>query len=208
MNHEAEAIHDLNRAIEIDPKTHKAYPLRALYKALHQDRQGAESDLALGISIDASDPLIPRIQSKIQEIRVQGSVPSPQPLVPSSQNVSDQQILDMINSAMIKARQGDTQGAIADLNYTIKIRPNPISYFNLAQIMVASGNRASAIDNYDKGIAIMDRPDARPYFDRALLKCQGGDLAGGIRDFDKALSIDPNYQQAAMLRNEARAQLH
>jgi tetratricopeptide (TPR) repeat protein len=87
---------------------------------------------------------------------------------------------------------GDNQGAIADYDKAIKIKPNYANaYNNRGSAKYNLGDKKGAIADYNQAIKI--KPDyAKAYHNRAIAKSDLGDNKGASADYDKAMKIEPD----------------
>jgi len=92
-----------------------------------------------------------------------------------------------------KGQSGDNQGAIADYNQAIKIKPDyALAYNNRGWSKHELGDNQGAIADYNQ--AIKFKPDdALAYNNRGIAKSDLGDKQGAITDYNQAIQINKNW---------------
>jgi tetratricopeptide (TPR) repeat protein len=114
---------------------------------------------------------------------------------------------EWFNSGYNKGESGDYQGAIADYNQAIKIKPDyAAAYNNRGNPKSNLGDYQGAIADYNQAIQI--KPDyATAYYNRGLFKSNLGDKQGAIADYNQAIKIQPDYAKAYYNRGSAKDDL-
>ncbi|GCA76137.1 lipopolysaccharide assembly protein B [Microcystis aeruginosa NIES-2520] len=114
---------------------------------------------------------------------------------------------EWLNSAYNKGESGDYQGAIADYNQAIKIKPDyAAAYINRGIAKSDLGDKQGAIADYNQAIKI--KPDyADAYLNRGVAKSDLGDKQGAIADYNQAIKIKPDYALAYLNRGVAKSDL-
>jgi len=114
---------------------------------------------------------------------------------------------EWFNSAYNKGESGDKQGAIADYNQAIKIKPDyALAYNNRGNAKYNLGDKQGAIADYNQAINI--KPDyADAYNYRGIAKKNLGDYQGAIADYNQAIKIKPDYADAYNNRGLAKYEL-
>ena len=114
---------------------------------------------------------------------------------------------EWFNSAYNKGESGDKQGAIADYNQAIKIKPDyAYAYNNRGSAKDDLGDYQGAIADYNQAINI--KPDyADAYNNRGIAKKNLGDKQGAIADYNQAINIKPDYALAYNNRGVAKSDL-
>ena len=101
-----------------------------------------------------------------------------------------------VNSAENRARNGDLDGAVADLTQAIALDPkNANNYRYRALLRIAKSDLPAAIGDLTQSIALNGR-NAEAYLYRGLAKNQLGDGVGAIADVEKAVAVDPTLDRA------------
>jgi tetratricopeptide (TPR) repeat protein len=110
------------------------------------------------------------------------------------------------NRGLNKNELGDKQGAIADYNQAIQIKPDYARAFcNRGDSKNELGDKQGAIADYNQAIQI--KPDyAEDYFNRGLAKYNLGDYQGAIADYNQAIQIKPDlalaYNNRGVVKND------
>ncbi len=114
---------------------------------------------------------------------------------------------EWFNSAYNKGESGDYQGAIADYNQAINIKPDYAdAYLNRGNAKKNLGDKQGAIADYNQAINI--KPDyADAYNNRGIAKKNLGDKQGAIADYNQAINIKPDYALAYNNRGIAKSDL-
>jgi len=101
-----------------------------------------------------------------------------------------------INSAETRARNGDIDGALADLTQAIALdQSHAPTYRYRALLHIAKDEMAPAIADLTQSIAL-DGKNADTYLYRALAKNRLGDMDAAIADAEKAVAVDPKNDSA------------
>jgi tetratricopeptide (TPR) repeat protein len=99
--------------------------------------------------------------------------------------------LSLNNRAWAKFKLGQCDGAVDDIDKSIKIDESAYSLHTKASILSCQKRYREAIDYFDKAISLLDKPESIYYFDRGITKEKIGDKEGAKVDFEKAISIEP-----------------
>ncbi len=106
-----------------------------------------------------------------------------------------------------KSDLGDKQGAIADYNQAIKIKPDLAeAYLGRGLVRFDLEDNQGAIADYNQAIKI--KPDlAEAHLGRGYAKGTLGDNQGAIADFNQAIKIKPDLADAYRNRGLAKSNL-
>lgn len=107
---------------------------------------------------------------------------------------------------LAKKEQGDYQGAIADYNRAIEIKPYSPAYTNRGVAKGMLGDFRGAVADFDKAINIKPY-DHDAYNNRAVAKGNLGDLEGAIEDLGMAIHLKPDFASAYFTRAQAYIRL-
>jgi S1-C subfamily serine protease len=106
-----------------------------------------------------------------------------------------------------KRKEGDYQGALADYNQAIALKPDYANAYNNRGILKDELNDPKgALADYSKAIAL-DPNSAKAYYNRAKLKVEKlNDLQGALADYNQAIALKPDlanaYVNRAILKSE------
>ncbi|MFQ5825434.1 MAG: tetratricopeptide repeat protein [bacterium] len=111
------------------------------------------------------------------------------------------------NRANARSDLGDLNGAIADYNMAIKIRPGRAeAYSNRGNAKKDLRDFHGAIKDFNKAIEL--KPDyADAYSNRGIAKGNLSDFRGAIEDFNKAIQLKPDYYEAYFNRGITKGAL-
>jgi tetratricopeptide (TPR) repeat protein len=105
---------------------------------------------------------------------------------------------DYINSAVEKYGKQDYQGALADFNLAIQLRPNDVITYNNRGFLKENHLQdiQGALTDYNRAIQINPK-FAEAYNNRGSLKGKKlQDIQGGLTDINKAIQLNPNFADA------------
>lgn len=111
------------------------------------------------------------------------------------------------NRSSVRAKLGDNEGALADVNKAIEIDPDYTeSYLQRSYIQYEWGNRKDALADVNKAIEIAPYY-ADAYFSRGIHLYYFGNRSEGIADLGKAIQLNPNnaffyYKWGGLYSNE------
>jgi tetratricopeptide (TPR) repeat protein len=174
------AIGDLDRAIDISPRSSGNYNARGLAKAAVGDLQGSMSDFSQAIIFNpqSSEAYINRGASKSRLNDHEGAIADYKqaiaisPLVPRAYN----------NLGIARHALGDDKQAVQNYSFAIDIEPSySEAYHNRGFAKFKLGDSQGAILDYTKAISINPQ-DASPYGARGFAKAQMGDRQGACED--------------------------
>ena len=107
---------------------------------------------------------------------------------------------------IIKSLSGNYNGAIADYNMAIRIKPNYESYCARGLAKINLGKHLVAIIDFDKAIKI--KPEAfAAYYYRGLAKAKLKRHIDAIADYNKAIRLDSSYAIAYFYRGNVKTSL-
>ena len=120
-------------------------------------------------------------------------VATPQPQPSSSPQLTAKAFYDSGNS---KIDLKDYQGAIADYNQAIKLKPDYAdAYINRGNSKRKSGDYQGAIADYNQAITL-NPDDDLAYNNRGFVKNELKDYQGAIADYNEAIKFNRNYASA------------
>jgi tetratricopeptide (TPR) repeat protein/S1-C subfamily serine protease len=111
------------------------------------------------------------------------------------------------NRGATRADLGDKQGAIADFNKVIELKPDDAeAYSNRGVARSHLGDKQGAIADYTKAIELQP-DDADAYYNRGVDRYELGDKQKAIADFSKAIELKPDLAVAYYNRGVDRSGL-
>ncbi len=100
------------------------------------------------------------------------------------------QAYELVDSGAKKSAAGDTEGAMADFNRAIELKPGlAVAYANRGGLKGKLGDYEGALADLDVSISLS--PTDIAYFNRGLAKYALGDREGALRDFKAAQAMNP-----------------
>jgi len=119
---------------------------------------------------------------------------------------------EWFNLGKNKGESGDYQGAIADYNQAIQLKPdNAIAYVNRGVAKYDLGDYQGAITDYNQAIRINANWGNiglyTAYSNRGNAKYKLGDYQGAIADYNQAIQIKPDYATAYYNRGKTKSNL-
>jgi len=116
-------------------------------------------------------------------------------------NKTDKDAAIYLNSGRAKLANGDLDGALADFNKSIELKPDDAAaYGDLGFLKQSKGDLDGALADLNK--AIKFKPNyAGAYLSRGFVKRFKGDLDGALVDFNKAIEIAPNSTDNDVTQN-------
>ncbi|WP_309228804.1 serine/threonine-protein kinase [Microcoleus sp. FACHB-831] len=113
----------------------------------------------------------------------------------------------LISQGVDKGKAGNYQGAIADYNQALKVKPdNSAAYYHRGAAYYSQGQRQQALDDFTQAIQINPQY-AEAYNHRGKARFDVGDDQGSLKDFNQAIQLDPKLASAYVGRGNVRAGL-
>jgi tetratricopeptide (TPR) repeat protein len=195
------AIAQINRAIQLSPKSAKLYFARANYYIASGQTATALEDLDRTIALDPSAEAAYTLRGGYRSANrdTNGAIADYTQAI----KLNPKNILAYTMRATLNIGQSDTVAAIADYTEMIRIDPkNSLAYSMRAGMYWQQGNKKGAIADMDRLIAI-NPSDLQAYDNRAHFRKYSGDVAGALADYTTMIKINPRHIRAY----EARADL-
>ena len=208
----AEAMRDHERAIELAPGQAQLWQNRSVARLRAGDLAGAEADLDRAVELDPSNV-------QVRYNRASFYSRHPDPAVRPRALVEYDRLLELEPGfvegrrarALARAKQGDQEGALADLTVAIDGGARDPRLFLLrAELRLERRDLEDALRDYDRALALA--PEGGPLAVQALLgrgftRGEGGDLAGMRDDCARVIDLDPAQPEAWVNRGLARGEL-
>lgn len=113
--------------------------------------------------------------------------------------------IEAFNRAQRRSRDGDADGALADINLAIKIDPElAIAYFTRGEIRRVQGDPKTAIEDFTVAIRLQSG-FTLAYIGRGNARRNLGDVDGSLDDFNRAIELEPNNPAGHVGRGMARS---
>ncbi|MBK8846032.1 MAG: tetratricopeptide repeat protein [Bacteroidetes bacterium] len=200
------AIVDLTKAAEVDPRYELAYTNRGFaYKSLGNWQKGLE-DYTKSIEIEAKNSLAYSNRGNIYVNLKQWD----KALADYNQSIKiDPDFhLAYLNRAFVYNALEQWQKALDDCNVAIKLNPkHGGAYASRGPIYVKLGNVDSAIADYNKAIEL-NPTSPHSYFNRGSVYLDRKEWEKAYRDFSMVLQIEPKNSGAITARDYAYNQLN
>lgn len=191
------ATSDINTAIAIDPKSVSSLFILARIKTKMNDKPGAIAalDRIKAISTKPSEPFgVASYKFKQLGDARSALVELNKAIVRYPKSAAIYYRL----SGEIKAKTGDKQGAAADHDRSIKIKPDfAYSYIIRAKFKAEYlKDKAGAFADYDRAIRLDPKVAINVYLERGNTKRQFKDFAGAMADYQQAIAVGDNSIKA------------
>ncbi len=193
------ALAELNRAIQLNPKSAIAYSYRGALKGEKLSNiQGALADLnrAIQLNPNLAEPYSNRGALKGKKLGdIQGALADYDRAIQLNPNLANPY---NNRGALKEDKLGDSQGALADYNRAIQLNPNYANPYNNRGALKEDklGDSQGALADYNRAIQL-DPNFAEAYNNRGFLKENKlGDSQGALADYNRAIQLNPNYAEA------------
>lgn len=102
-----------------------------------------------------------------------------------------------INRGILRARDNDSEGALADYDQGIMLNPNlGEGYVDRGAAMIVLRRYDDALADLDKGISLGANRIQIAYYDRAVVDEALGNIRAAYEDYKKAAEIQPDFTLA------------
>lgn len=188
-----QALGDLNKAVELNPRSAVAFLLRGNLRERAKDTAGALSDYNRAIELDPDAPGMEAAFNNRSVMRLAaGDVAGALDDVTNALKLNPQVAAFFNHRAVVKIQMGDEDSAAADYERASQLDPRmPSAYYGRGGYFLRRGALKEAAANYDKVIELMpDYPDA--YVCRGIVRGLKGDIGGAIYDIKRGAALDAN----------------
>ncbi len=228
-----EAIAELTKAIELEPKLSRAdlstaYYNRAVARRAAGDNLGAKADFEQVVDLDptprdaeaycnrgiAKSTLGDREGAlvDIKKAALLGNITAREWLKNNGEKnpiYTDDMAKNVLSNGKAKLASGNHKGAIADFTRAIeldsKLAP---AYFNRGIAKSAIGENKSSRADFVKAIKYDPTPkDAEAYCNRGIAKAAIRENHDALADFNKAIDLDPTYSAAYSRRGKLKNEM-
>lgn len=204
-----QALADIDRAIAINPNSAKAYKLRGTVYRKMGNIEAAIANFKQAAELYIQQKDAANARQCLEQIKNLQS-PPPAPVFPQKKPVMLPQILSeqqFYAQLLEKAENGDVQGALAGLNWAIKVDPKDAAAY-LCRGILRSKMRAylQAIADFNQALKFAPE-NISIYRNRGKARAAFGDTQGAIADYNKVLETDPEDPLAYIARGNAYRQI-
>lgn len=114
-------------------------------------------------------------------------------LVPGATRRKDR-IATYVNRGILKARNSDQAGAMADYESALKMAPRQAEVFvNRGNVRYATGDVAGALDDYARSLELDIRDQGAVHYNLGLAHEKLGQADAARRNYERALEIKPDW---------------
>lgn len=187
------ALGDLNKAIELNPRSAVAFLLRGNLRERSKDAAGALSDYDRAIELAPDAPGMEAGYNNRSVMRVAaGDIAGALDDINKAIKLNPQVAAFFNHRAVVKIQKGDEESAAADYEKALRLDPRlPSAYYGRGGYFLRRGALEEAAANYDKAIELMpDYSDA--YVCRGIVRGLKRDMDGAINDIRRGAALDAN----------------
>ena len=193
-----DAIKDLTRAVELDPKLAVAWRDRGMARMLLGEYESALPDLDTAVKADPEEPKAWATRAALQLRRKAWNAAIAD--TTEALRLEPRMISALHDRATARAQLGELQEAVADYDAILAIKPRyPLALTARAQVHRRLGDLDQALADADAAIRV-DANAADAYTERAAIRGVMGDLSRAIGDCTTALLIEPEHASALIVR--------
>jgi tetratricopeptide (TPR) repeat protein len=196
-----QAVQELNRAIELNPKYAAAYFLRGTAQFQLQNFRPALADFDQAISLNPKSAIAYYSRGLIKSQQL-NDAPGALTDYTKAIELYPQYAMAYNNRANLRKRTGDAFGALADYDQAIGIDPQYALAFNNRGLLKQQQLQQFLEAQLDFTQAIRLQPQyVEAYLNRAVLReSELKNNSGALSDYDEAIKINPKLAKAYVLR--------
>lgn len=197
------AVEHFGAEIRRDPKSARAYCLRALVYEHKDDHRRAVRDADRAIRLDPQDALSyeARALARLERRDLKGALADANAAV----RLEPRAMRAYLYRAEVHKKRSEFKDALKDYGEAIRLAPDcAFAYVRRSQFFSGKMDLERAIDDATKAIR-MDPSFAGAYMSRGFLWINKGDNKQALADFDKVIGFDPNWGRAYFARAMAEA---
>ena len=193
-----EAIDDLSKAVELDPKLAIAWRDRGTARVLLGELDRALTDFDAAVRLSADEPKAWAARASLQLQR--GAWDRAISDATAALHLDPQMVSALYDRASARTQRGELREGLADLEALLAIDSRHARALTArAQIYRRLGELDRALKDADRSVLI-DANSADAYTERAAVRGAQGDLTRAIADCSTALLIDGDHRAALMVR--------
>jgi tetratricopeptide (TPR) repeat protein len=190
LDRDSEVIRDANLALQIDPKSDRAYALRGAGKTGRGDVKGAFADYDRAIAINPRNARthLYRGFAQVQYVDPKIALKSIERALALDPSLGDAYSVRGVANYLT----GNRQASEADFQRAIQISPNSfLAYAYRGLVRTLAGDKRAGFADLDKAIGLSPK-NAIVYDIRAQAHAGLEDHNRAVADFNRALAIDAN----------------
>ena len=199
-----EAVRNLDRAVELNPKFVLAYERRMHLRVALRDYKGGDADAQKLIELDPSN-FAGHHAHGYYMCMIGGNMPEGLKEIELAIKLDPQHATrDYAVRALIRLAQGKPSEAVADASKALEINPRTIdAHFIRGQAFMKLKEFTKAIGDFD--VLIRVSPEVAGYWTlRAEARARLGDTKGAVEDNSQALRVSPHFPCASFQRGLCR----
>jgi tetratricopeptide (TPR) repeat protein len=185
------AIADYTKAIEIDPRSAKAFVARGQAYLNKNKLDEATQDFGSAIELDPADVVAVRYRGLA--FFAAGQYDRALADLDKAVALSPDDIANYFRRGEIRYAAGQHEQALADFTKAIELKPTPETYGMRAYYYGQLGQYERAVADYGKMIELLPNCETC-YFNRGAAYEKAGDKQQAIADFRKALALKDSYR--------------
>jgi tetratricopeptide (TPR) repeat protein len=188
-----EALNDLNKALELDPRLAPAYVLRGNLRGRKKDVEGALSDYERALKLTPDARGMEVVYNNRSVIRLsRGDTTGALADINNAIRLSPRVGAFYNQRAIIRLQEGDAEGSIADYEKALELNPNLASaHYGRGAYYFGKGDLDKAAASFDRAIELLPNYSFA-YVSSGVVRCLKGDLDGALADMKKGVSLDPS----------------
>lgn len=189
----AEALSDLNKAVELNPQYAMAFLLRGNLRESNKEIEGALSDYnrAIEIAPDAHGMEVGYNNRSIIRL-MKGDITGALADINHAIKLNPRHAAFYNQRAIVRLQQGESNDYVADYEKALELNPKlPSAYYGRGGYRFRQGDLEGAAADYDKAIEFMPGY-ADAYVCRGVARGLNGDLEGALGDIKRGAALNAN----------------
>jgi tetratricopeptide (TPR) repeat protein len=180
------ALAGFSYVLELDPDHTDAYVNRAGLLLSGGDIDAARADIRAGTALAPANPHLACLRGQLADH--DGDLTRAEREYTAALAEDQDLAAAWILRASIRHSQGDTAGAVDDLDAALRLGPDPTAHYNRGVAHHGRGDWAGAIADFTAALHLLGTHDPDLLYQRGLSHLQAGDLAAARTDLVRAAS--------------------